>query len=60
MRRKNMSINENIRQKIAELEQKLQNQRDDTDSIKREIDRLKIMAFEEDIKHTQNQQLLKG
>ena len=45
---------------IAKLEKRIKEQSGDIQALQKEIDRLKIMAFEEDLREEGNQQLLKG
>ena len=57
--RKKMLIKE-IEMKIAELEVLIDNNIGDLESMRRELNRLKLQAFEEDIRESGEQQLLKG
>lgn len=45
---------------IVELEKRIEEQSGDIEAMKKQIDRLKIMAFEEDLREEGNNQLLKG
>jgi len=57
--RKKMLIKE-IEMKIAKLEVLIDNNIGDLESMRRELNRLKLQAFEEDIRESGEQQLLKG
>ena len=57
--RKKMSVKE-IEMKIAKLEVLIDNNIGDLESMRRELNRLKLHAFEEDIRESGEQQLLKG
>ena len=45
---------------IIEIQKRIEQQSGDIESLKKELDRLKIMAFEEEMREEGNQQLLKG
>ena len=45
---------------IIEIQKRIEQQSGDIESLKKELDRLKIMAFEEEIREENDQQLLKG
>ena len=45
---------------IEKLEASLKENRDNMDEIQKEINRLKLQAFEEDIREQDSRQLLKG
>ena len=45
---------------ITEIQKRIEQQSGDIESLKKELDRLKIMAFEEEMREENNQQLLKG
>ena len=57
--RKKMLLKE-IEMKIAKLEVLIDNNIGDLESMRRELNRLKLQAFEEDIRESGEQQLLKG
>jgi len=57
--RKKMLIKE-IEMKIAKLEVLIDNNIGDLEAMRRELNRLKLQAFEEDIRESGEQQLLKG
>lgn len=54
-----MSVKQFIDQ-IIEIQKRIEQQSGDIESLKKELDRLKIMAFEEEIREENDQQLLKG
>jgi len=45
---------------IAQIQKRIEQQSGDIESLKKELDRLKIMAFEEEMREEPNQHLLKG
>jgi len=45
---------------IVEIQKRIDQQSGDIESLKKELDRLKIMAFEEEMREEPNQHLLKG
>lgn len=45
---------------IAQIQKRIEQQSGDIESLKKELDRLKIMAFEEEMREENNQQFLKG
>jgi len=45
---------------IVEIQKRIDQQSGDIESLKKELDRLKIMAFEEEMREEHDQQLLKG
>ena len=45
---------------IIEIQKRIEQQSGDIESLKKELDRLKIMAFEEEMREENNQQFLKG
>jgi len=45
---------------IAQIQKRIEQQSGDIESLKKELDRLKIMAFEEEMREENDQQLLKG
>ena len=49
-----------IEMKIAKLEAQISENIGDLESMRRELNRLKLHAFEEDIRESGEQQLLKG
>ena len=49
-----------IEMKIAKLETQISENIGDLESMRRELNRLKLQAFEEDIRESGEQQLLKG
>ena len=49
-----------IEMKIAKLEVLIDSNIGDLESMRRELNRLKLQAFEEDIRESGEQQLLKG
>lgn len=54
-----MSVKE-IEMKITKLEAQIAENIGDLESMRRELNRLKLHAFEEDIRESGEQQLLKG
>ena len=57
--RKKMLIKE-IEMKIAKLEVLIDNNIGDLESMRRELNRLKLQAFEEDLRESGENQLLQG
>jgi hypothetical protein len=57
--RKKMSVKE-IEMKIAKLEAQISENIGDLESMRRDLNRLKLQAFEEDLKESGEQQLLQG
>lgn len=57
--RKKMLLKE-IEMKIAKLEAQIAENIGDLESMRRELNRLKLQAFEEDLRESGEQQLLKG
>jgi hypothetical protein len=49
-----------IQQKIEELEVRIAQGKDNVESMRRELSRLKVLEFEESIKDDNEKQLLKG
>ena len=45
---------------IVEIQKRIDQQSGDIESLKKELDRLKIMSFEEEMREENDQQLLKG
>lgn len=54
-----MSVKQFLDQ-ISELEKRIKERSGDIEEMKKSIDKLKIMAFEEELREEPNQHLLKG
>jgi len=55
-----MSYRDEIRAKIRELEKRITQDENEKINLMIELNRLRVAEFEEDIKESQEQQLLKG
>jgi hypothetical protein len=55
-----MSYRDEIRAKILELEKRITQDENEKLNLMIELNRLRVAEFEEDIKESQDQQLLKG
>jgi hypothetical protein len=55
-----MSYRDTIKKQIHELEKFIEQAQDNKEMLQRELNRLKIIEWEEDLNHEKNQQLLKG
>jgi hypothetical protein len=55
-----MSVREILQKQIQELEEKIASAKSDKTELEIALARLKLQDFEEDLKNTQEQQLLKG
>jgi TolA-binding protein len=59
-RKKVMSITQVIQKQIKEIEARIKTDSGDVEELKRVLSRLKMQEFEEDIKESDNRQLLQG
>ena len=55
-----MSYRQLLLKKIAELEEKISEAKGDKEILEQELNRLKLAEYEEDMRESDNQQLLKG
>lgn len=55
-----MSYRNNLRERIAELQKEITEDRGQIEALKKELKRLEMAEFEEDLSEESNQQLLKG
>ena len=55
-----MSIQETLKRQIAELEKRITTEKGDVEALKRELARIQVQEFEEDLREEGNRQLLKG
>lgn len=54
-----MSLTHTIKKEIEQLEQKIAQEQGDVAQLKKLLERLKLQEFEEDIRESDNRQLLK-
>lgn len=55
----NMSLTHTIKKEIEQLERKIAQEQGDVAQLKKLLERLKLQEFEEDIRESDNRQLLK-
>jgi len=55
-----MQMIQQIQKQIKDIESRILENKGDLDQLKRLLERLKIQEFEEDLKESDNRQLLKG
>ena len=55
----NMSLTHTIKKEIEQLERKIAQEQGDVVQLKKLLERLKLQEFEEDIRESDNRQLLK-
>ena len=55
-----MSYRDTIKKQISELERFIEQAQENKEELQQELNRLKMIEWEEDIDHERNQQLLKG
>ena len=55
-----MSLTHTIKMEIEQLERKIAQEQGDVVQLKKLLERLKLQEFEEDIRESDNRQLLKG
>ena len=55
-----MQMIQQIRKQIKDIESRISEDKGDLDQLKRLLERLKMQEFEEDLKESDNRQLLKG
>lgn len=55
-----MSYKNQLRERIAELQREIQEDKGQIDALKKELHRLEMAEFEEDLAEQSSQQLLKG
>lgn len=55
-----MSYRNNLRERIAELQKEIKEDKGQIEALKKELRRLEMAEFEEDLSEDSNQQLLKG
>jgi len=55
-----MSYRNNLRERIAELQKEIMEDKGQIEALKKELRRLEMAEFEEDLSEDSNQQLLKG
>jgi predicted RNase H-like nuclease (RuvC/YqgF family) len=55
-----MSYKNNLRERIAELQKEIMEDKGQIEALKKELKRLEMAEFEEDLSEESNQQLLKG
>lgn len=55
-----MSYRDTIKKQIRELEKFIEQAQDNKEMLQNELNRLRMIEWEEDIAHDRNQQLLKG
>lgn len=55
-----MSYREILQKQIKELEDRINNQKSEKDVLEKQLAKLKLSEFEEEIGESTNQQLLKG
>jgi len=55
-----MSYKDILEKQIREIERKIKNDSNEKNTLEKELQRLKRIEFEEDIREENNQQLLKG
>ena len=59
-RKTNMAYKDYLKQKIKELEEKIASSTEEKNAIQKELNRLRLSEFEEDMREESSQQLLKG
>lgn len=55
-----MSYRNNLRERIADLQKEIMEDKGQIEALKKELRRLEMAEFEEDLTEDSNQQLLKG
>lgn len=55
-----MSYKQILKKQIQELEEKISDAKEEKAELQKQLNKLKVLEFEEDIKETDNIQLLKG
>ena len=55
-----MSYRDTIKKEIQELEKFIERAQENKEELQKELNRLRVIEWEEDIDHERNQQLLKG
>lgn len=54
------SLMDTIKRQIQDIESRIATQQGDVEQLKKVLEKLKIQEFEEDIRESDNRQLLKG
>ena len=59
-RKTNMAYKDYLKQRIKELEEKITSSTEEKNAIQKELNKLRLSEFEEDMREESSQQLLKG